>query len=379
MQYKTKIFFTSNVFSDTEIGLNSKISKRYREKILELWDILKKKAEIKIFDGRFPLESQIHDEIQNFNPDIIGCHLSHELPTDFLVNSEVFAVATATMGYNHIGRVSGDKILITTTPGVLFETVADFTIAIILENLRNLVDLHNFVWNGKWTAEEKWDLDQKLCSKIDNKTLGIIGVGQIGQEVIKRLYPWGVKIWYNDIFRNKAMEKEYPGIKFIDNYEEIFTNCDIISLHVPLMEKTKGIVNRDLLKLMKKDALLVNTARGEIINIYDLLELLENREISINLAFDVFGPTEPIEPQILERFKIIKKENPNLRFTFIPHNASADADTRAKMNVMFLQDIIKIIESNNLDDLKEVHIIPEQKNRINEIDFRIKKYWEKKV
>ncbi|MCK4239077.1 MAG: hypothetical protein KAX33_08155, partial [Candidatus Lokiarchaeota archaeon] len=310
---------------------------------------------------------------------IIGCHLSHELPTDFLVNSEVFAVATATMGYNHIGRVSGDKILITTTPGVLFETVADFTIAIILENLRNLVDLHNFVWNGKWTAEEKWDLDQKLCSKIDNKTLGIIGVGQIGQEVIKRLYPWGVKIWYNDIFRNKAMEKEYPGIKFIDNYEEIFTNCDIISLHIPLMEKTKGIVNRDLLKLMKKDALLVNTARGEIINIYDLLELLENREISINLAFDVFGPIEPIEPQILERFKIIKKENPNLRFTFIPHNASADADTRAKMNVMFLQDIIKIIESNNLDDLKEVHIIPEQKNRINEIDFRIKKYWEKKV
>lgn len=379
MQYKTKIFFTSNVFSDTEIGLNSKISKRYREKIVELWDILKKKAEIKIFDGRFPLESQIHDEIQNFNPDIIGCYLSHELPTDFLENSEVFAVATATMGYNHIGRVSGDTILITHTPGVLFETVADFTIAIILENLRNLVDLHNFVWNGKWTAEEKWDLDQKLCSKIDNKTLGIIGVGQIGQEVIKRLYPWGVKIWYNDIFRNKAMEKEYPGIKFIDNYEEIFTNCDIISLHIPLMEKTKGIVNRDLLKLMKKDAVLVNTARGEIINIYDLLELLEKREISINLAFDVFGPIEPIEPQILERFKKIKKENPNLRFTFIPHNASADADTRAKMNVMFLQDIIKIIEFKNLDDLKEAHIIPEQKNRINEIDFRIKKYWEKKV
>lgn len=379
MQYKTKIFFTSNVFSDTEIGLNSKISKRNREKIVELWDILKKKAEIIIFDGRFPLESQIHDKIQNFNPDIIGCHLSHELPKDFLENSEVFAVATATMGYNHIGRVSGDKILITHTPGVLFETVADFTIAIILENLRNLVDLHNFVWNGKWTAEEKWDLDQKLCSKIDNKTLGIIGVGQIGQEVIKKLYPWGVKIWYNDIFRNKAMEKKFPGIKFIDNYEEIFTNCDIISLHIPLMEKTKGIVNRDLLELMKKDAVLVNTARGEIINIYDLLELLENREISINLAFDVFGPIEPIEPQILERFKNIKKENPNLRFTFIPHNASADADTRAKMNVMFLQDIIKIIESKNLDDLKEVHIIPEQKNRINEIDFRIKKYWEKKV
>jgi len=379
MQYKTKIFFTSNVFSDTEIGKNTKISKKYREKIVELWDILRKKAELNIFNGRFPSESQIYSEIKNFNPDIIGCHLSHKLATDILEDSEIFAIATATMGYNHIGRISGDKILISHTPGVLFETVADFTIAIIMTNLRNLVDLHNFVWTGKWTTEEKWDLDQKLCSIINIKTLGIIGLGQIGQEVIKRLYPWGVKIWYNDIFRNKAMEEKFPGIKFIDNYEEIFTNCDIISLHIPLMEKTKGIVNRDLLKLMKKDAVLVNTARGEIINIYDLLELLENREISINLAFDVFEPIEPIQPKILERFKKIKKENPNLRFTFIPHNASADANTRAKMNVMFLQDIIKIIESKNLDDLEEVHIIPEQKKRKNEIDFRIKKYWKKKA
>lgn len=379
MQYKIKIYFTSNVFSDTEIGTNTKISKKYRKKIEGLWNILKKKAEIKIFDGRFPSESQIYSEIKKFNPDIIGCHLSHELATDILEDSEIFAIATATMGYNHIGKISGDKILITHTPGVLFATVADFTIAIIMTNLRNLVDLHNFVWTGKWTAEEKWDLDQKLCSKIDNKILGIIGVGQIGQEIIKRLHPWGVKILYNDIFRNKTMEKNFPGIKFIDNYEEIFTNCDIISVHIPLTEKTKGIVNRDLLKLMKKDAVLVNTARGPIINFHDLLELLENREISINLAFDVFGPIEPIKPQILERFKKIKKENPNLRFTFIPHNASADADTRAKMNVMFLQDIIKIIESKNLDDLKEVHIIPEQKKRINEIDFRIKKYWKKKA
>jgi len=379
MEYKPKIFFTSNVFTETEIGSNIKISGKYREKIGTLWEEIGINSKFKVLSGRFPTESQLRSDIKMFNPDIVGCHLSHEIPIDLLENSNIFAIATATMGYNHIGRIPGDKIVITHTPGVLFEAVADFTIALIMSNLRNLVDLHNFVWSKKWTAEEKWDLDQKLCSVIDNKILGIIGLGQIGQELLKRLYPWGIKILYNDIFRNEEIEKNYPNIQFAENYKEIFTNCDIISLHIPLMEKTKGIINRDLLKLMKSDALLVNTARGPIINFYDLLELLENGEISINLAFDVFGPKEPIEPQILERFKKIKMKNPHLRFTFIPHNASADADTRAKMNVMFLQDIIKIIQSKSVEDLKEIHIIPEQKKKLYEIDFRIKRYWEKKI
>ena len=379
MEYKPKIFFTSNVFTETEIGSNIKISGKYREKIGTLWEEIGINSKFKVLNGRFPTESQLRSDIKMFNPDIVGCHLSHEIPIDLLENSNIFAIATATMGYNHIGRIPGDKIVIMHTPGVLFEAVADFTIALIMSNLRNLVDLHNFVWSKKWTAEEKWDLDQKLCSVIDNKILGIIGLGQIGQELLKKLYPWGIKIIYNDIFRNEEIEKNYPNIQFAENYKEIFTNCDIISLHIPLMEKTKGIINRDLLKLMKSDTLLVNTARGPIINFYDLLELLENGEISINLAFDVFGPKEPIEPQILERFKKIKMKNPHLRFTFIPHNASADADTRAKMNVMFLQDIIKIIQSKSVEDLKEIYIIPEQKKKLYEIDFRIKKYWEKKI
>jgi glyoxylate reductase len=376
---KPKLFLASNVFIDEEIGSNSKISEHYRTKIKELWEYLKKICDLRVFNGRFPSLSQLRNDIKNFNPEIVGCHLSHEIPIEILEDSNIFAISTATMGYNHIGRIPGDTILITHTPGVLFETVADFTIALIMGNLRNLVDLHNYVWNGNWTAEEKWDLDQKLCSVINNKKLGILGLGQIGQEIVNRLHPWGIEIIYTDISRNLDMEKRYANLQFTDKLEDIFRFCDIISIHIPLNEKTKGIIDKNLLKIMKKDALLVNTARGPIINFFDLLNLLENKEIAINLAFDVFSPKEPIEPQILTRFKKIKEANPNLRFTFIPHNASADADTRARMNIMFLQDIVKIIESKNFEDLKEVHIIPEQKKNLNQINFRIKKYWEKKI
>jgi glyoxylate reductase len=379
MSEKVRVYLSSNVFSPSEIGSNDKVSDKFKDKIGDLWTELNRISNLKVHDGRFPSEHQLIKEIDEFKPDILGCHLSHEIKKELLENSSIFAVATSTMGYNHIGRVSGDGILITHTPGVLFETVADFTISIIMANLRNLIDLHQFVWDGNWKPNEKWDLDQSLCSVISSKLLGIVGLGQIGQEVVRRLSQWGVKMMYTDISQNVEMERAYTMLEYSSSYEELFTNCDIVSIHIPLNDRTEGIINRNLLKLMKKGALLVNTARGPIINFHDLLELLENEEISINLAFDVFGPTEPIEPEILERFKKIKKKQSNLRFLFVPHNASADAETRAKMNVMFLQDIIAIIKSKSIKDLEQTHLIPEQKRSLEKIDFRIKKYWEREV
>lgn len=375
MSPKVRIYLASEVFSSLEIGSNPKVNEKFKSNIRELWDTLEDISELKIFNGRFPSQLQLENDIKSFDPDIIGCHLSHEIKKEILEESNVFAIATSTMGYNHIGRIRGDKILITHTPGVLFEAVADFTISLIMVSLRNLIDLHQFVWDGKWTPNEKWDLDQNLCSVIENKELGIVGFGQIGQEVVKKLSHWGIKINYTDIARNMEEEKNYPNLNFCEDIKDIFSKSDIISIHIPLNNKTKGLINRPLLKLMKKDSLLINTARGPIINIYDLLELLEKREISLNLAFDVFGPSEPIEPAILERFKKIKELQPNLRFLFIPHNASADADTRAKMNIMFLSDIITIVKSKIEEDLKDIHIIPEQKHKLNELELRIKKYW----
>lgn len=374
MSYKPKVYLTSNVFTPEEISSNEKISQDVRDKIKSTWKKLNSLSTLKYFKGRFPKEAEIKAAINDFNPNIIGCHLSHPISSDSLKKNDIFAVATATAGYNHIQRPEKDDILITHTPGVLQETVADYTIALIMANLRNIVDLHNYVWEGKWTPEEKWDLDQSLSSVVNNKILGIVGLGEIGTEIVKRLYSWGIKIVYYDIRQIIEFEEKYPKIEFKKNIQDVFKEADIVSLHIPLNKFTEKIINRNLLKLMKKDALLINTARGPILDLDALLELLEKKEIRINLCFDVY-PVEPIDTKTLQRLKKIKKEQPEIKMIMMPHNASADADTRGNMVVMFLEDIIKLIESSSVEDLTNIHIIPEQKSQLLTKKWKIENYW----
>ncbi|MFX1233636.1 MAG: 2-hydroxyacid dehydrogenase [Promethearchaeota archaeon] len=374
MAITPKVYFSSNVFSPSEMGSNSKIDQDSREKIKSLWRRLNDLAEVKMFEGRFPKKTELQKNIQEFNPDIIGCHLSHNISSDILMNSNIFAVCTATVGYNHIQKTEKDDIIITHTPGVLHKTVADYTIALIMANLRNIIDLHNYVWNGKWSSMDRWDLDQNLTSTISNKIIGIVGLGEIGKEVARRLYNWNLRIFYYDINRMDEFEKSYPNIEFKDKLEDLFREADIITLHIPLNKYTEKIINKNLLKLMKRDALLVNTSRGQVLDFNALLDLLEEGEIKVNFSVDVF-PIEPIEPETLSRIKNVKELHPELRILVMPHNASADAKTRAKMLIMFLEDIISILESKSINDFKKVHLIPEQKSKISKKDWRIYSYW----
>ena len=375
---KPRVYFTSNVFTPSEIGSNDKISQKVRHKIKQLWETLCNDAEVKLFKDRFPSEAQLQQDIQKFNPNLIGCHLSHKISSKIQEKANIFAVCTSSAGYDHIQKTQKDDIIITHTPGILHETVADYTIALIMTNLRNIIDLHNCVWNNQWSIQDKWDLDQDLSSIISNKILGIIGLGEIGKELVKKLYSWNLKILYHDIKRMEQFEKMYPNIIFKERIEDLIKESDIISVHIPLNNNTEKFINRDLLKIMKEDALLINTARGQIIDFDALLDLLETRKIRINLAFDVF-PIEPIDSATLIRIKNIKMQQPDIRIILMPHNASADAETRGKMNIMFLEDIIKLIESKGLEDLKEIHLIPEQKNEILKKNWKIYTYWNKNL
>lgn len=370
---KMKCYLTSPVFR--EIAEHPKVSVEKKNKILELWDKLEHLTELKVSETRFPTEKEIIDAIQGWGVQILGCHLSHPISSDMLKDSNVVSVSTCTAGYNHIAQESGT--LITHTPGVLHKTVADFTITVILSNLRNIVGLHNFVWNREWKTGQKWDLDENLSSSIDNQILGIVGMGEIGKELTRRLYPWGVKILYYDIAQQTDFENQYPKIRFVATLEEIFSQSDIVSVHVPLMKATHHLVGEKLLRLMKKGALLINTARGPIVDTESLLILLENDEILIHLAFDVFEQ-EPIDMTSLNRFKSIMERKPELKFIFIPHNASADADTRAQMTIMFLTDLIGIANSSKIEDLEQLRLIPEIRKKfksIEKIELKISTLW----
>ena len=377
MSLRPKVFLASNVFSPEELGSNEKIDLQTRERLKNLWDKLNSISDLKTFNGRFPTQEELKKVILSFDPDILGCHLSHSITANLIKNSNVFAISTSTAGYNHIDQTLSKDILITHTPGVLHNTVADYTISLIMANLRNLIDLHSYVWSGNWELKSKWDLDQDLSSVITNKVLGIVGLGEIGVELLKRLHPWGLKILYYDIERKMDVENKYPTIYFKENLEDLFKEADIVSLHMPLNKSTENLIDKSLLSLMKRGSLLINTARGGVLNLEDLLELLEDRKIQVNFGLDVF-PQEPLDENILTRIRDLKLEQPDIRIILMPHNASADASTRGRMVNIFIEDIIKIIESTSIEDLNEVHVIPEQKQLMTQNKWRIVKYWQKK-
>ena len=374
---KPKVYLASPVF--IELAKNRRVSEANKNRIEALWKELHQIAEVKVAGKRFPTDEEIRKEMIEWGANIVGCHLSHPISKEIQSNPNLYAVCTSTAGYNHIQMVDG--VLYTHTPGVLHRTVADFTLSIILANLRNIVGLHIFVWDGNWKAGQKWDLDENLSMTMDNLTLGIVGLGEIGREIIKRIGPWGIKIVYYDLFRNQEFEKLYPNLKFEADLKVIFSTCDIVSLHIPLNDKTKHSINKELLKLMKPYSLLVNTARGGILKTEDLLELLESGQAKINCSFDVYE-NEPLDQPTLLRFKKIAKKDPELRFVFIPHNASADADTRAEMDIMILSDIIALLKSKGPKDLKSIRLIPElrylqkEENFNDYFSFRIKQHWQ---
>ncbi|MHA1673898.1 MAG: NAD(P)-dependent oxidoreductase [Promethearchaeota archaeon] len=350
---KTVVLLVSPVFR--EIANHPKVSKHLSEKIQTLYRELSEKSTLVTNSTRFPSAGEILEQVNQNQVDFIGCHLSHPISEQTVKIPSVKGISTSTSGYNHIFQESG--VLITHTPSILDKTVADFTIAIILANLRNVVSLHNFLWSEQWSTDQKWDLDENLNSTLDNLSLGIIGLGEIGRELVRRIAPWGIKIDYFDIQRNLALENQFQNLKYHENIDDVLRISDVVSLHVPLNSKTMGIIDENRLKLLKPHALLVNTARGPIINFADLIQLLKSREISINLAFDVYEE-EPLSPQILQEFKEIQKIQPDLRFVFIPHNASSDADTRAQMSIIILEDLLTMVNSQKLEDLQALRLIP---------------------
>jgi glyoxylate reductase len=268
-------------------------------------------------------------------------------------------VCTATAGYNHIVRVPG--VLVTHTPGVLQKAVAEYTLALILSGLRQIPARHAHVWNQGWRPGDRWDMDAFLGASLGNLTLGILGLGEIASELVRLTAPWNLRILYHSRKRKPGLEQTHPNLTWSPDLETVFRQSDILSLHLPLTRETRCLVNRDRLSLMKRGALLVNTARGDVVDLDALLDLLESGKAHLHLALDVF-PEEPPPAGVIERFRSIAARRPDLGFILLPHTASADADTRAAMTSMMLDDLMGLIRARVPEDLGGLHLIPEQKN-----------------
>lgn len=255
------------------------------------------------------------------------------------IDAEVFdAVPSAkifadyAVGYNNIDVEEAKKrgIVVTNTPGVLTDSVAEHTFAMILSITARIPEGDRFTRAGKY---EGWAPELLLGMDIKGKTLGIIGAGRIGSQVANiGKGGFGMNVIYFDIKKNKEFENATGG-EFRASVEEVLKVADVVTLHVPLLDSTKHLINKERLEMMKPTAYLVNSSRGPVIDENALVEALRDKQIA-GAALDVYEN----EPALAEG--LTELEN----VVITPHIASATEETRQKMSEMAAQNIIEFLE-----------------------------------
>jgi glyoxylate reductase len=240
-------------------------------------------------------------------------------------------VSNLAVGYDNIDVAAATErgVVVTNTPGVLFEAVADLTFALMLTAGRRTLEGDRIVRAGEWPA---WRPDFLLGKEMQGATLGLVGLGAIGEAVARRARGFGMHILYYSRTRKPASEAEL-GIEFAA-LDALLARADVVSIHVNLTPETRGLIGADQLARMKNDAIIVNTARGPIIDQAALTDWLRANP-GASAALDVFE-TEPIatDDPLLGL--------PNL--IAAPHVGSATLTTRMRMANLVVENLIAYFE-----------------------------------
>lgn len=220
---------------------------------------------------------------------LLGVTRLNENMIENLEDTELIQVLGA--GYDGVDIKAARKkgIYVANGKGINSISVAEHTIGLILAALRRTVESNKDVKNFRFEESYK-EYQVRGTRTLKSTHVGIVGLGDIGVEVIKRLKAFGPKISYNSNSRKKDLEKEY-AIDYLE-LDELLKTCDIVSIHTPLNSHTEGMIDGDKFKLMKKDSIIVNTARGEIINQEAIADALKNGEIGM-AALDTISPEPP--------------------------------------------------------------------------------------
>ena len=228
-------------------------------------------------------------------------------------------VANYAVGYNNIdvGEATKRGILVTNTPGVLTETTADLTWALIMSIARRVVEGDRFMRAGKYVG---WAPMLLLGSDVYGKTLGIIGMGQIGQSVARRAMGFDMDILYSDVFVDLPPVAEHLLNADEVEIDEVLRRSDFVTLHVPLMAETHHLIGRRELELMGPNAYLINASRGPVVDEVALVEALREGVIA-GAALDVFEDEPAMKPGLAELDNVI----------VLPHLGSATIETRTEM------------------------------------------------
>lgn len=294
-------------------------------------EMLREKCQVRVWEGETPPPREVLLE------EIKGVHGLLTLLTDPIdreileAGSHLKVIANYAVGYDNIDvdQARQQGIVVTNTPGVLTETTADLAWGLLLAAARSLVKADQYTRAGHWKS---WGPQLFLGQDVQGQTLGIIGAGRIGQAVARRGLGFDMDILYYSRNPRPELEKETGARKV--GLDELLQESDFVSLHVPLTPATENLIGARELELMKKNAVLINTARGPVVDQEALNQALLQEKI-FAAGLDVFArePIDASDPLL---------ENP--RVVVAPHIGSASFATREKMARMVAEDLLAVLQ-----------------------------------
>ncbi len=238
-------------------------------------------------------------------------------------------LATFAVGFNNIDTACCKErgIRVCNTPDVLTEATAELAFSLLLAVSRRIIEGHRMMAEGRFKG---WAPDMLLGVELTGKQCGIIGLGRIGAAFARRAKAFGMDICYFN--RHDSPHAAALSAKKL-SLEELLSASDVISIHTPLNPESNGLLSRERLALLKPDAILINTARGQVIDEHALVDVLRNRKI-FGAGLDVFEKEPVLAPGLAELDNAV----------LAPHIGSATRETRAKMGELCAQAIIDTLE-----------------------------------
>jgi len=262
------------------------------------------------------------------------------------VDAETIAAAGPTLklianfgaGTDHIDVNAAQKhgISVTNTPDVLTEDTADMTMALLLAVPRRLMEGERLLREGKWDG---WGPTVMLGTRVSGKRLGIIGMGRIGQAVAERAKTFGMSVHYHNRRRLHPSVEDALEATYWEDLDQMLPRMDIISIHCPHTPSTHLLLNRERLSLLRPSSVLVNTARGEVVDEDALADLLRERKIA-GAALDVFQNEPKVNPKLLELDNIV----------LMPHLGSATVEARNEMGQKVVINIKTFVDGHRPPD-----------------------------
>jgi glyoxylate reductase len=304
------------------------VTRRIPEPAVEL---LREAGDVWVSPDDRPLETQeLHDAVSGAD---IAVTLLHDKVDDAFLDAageQLRAVCNVAVGFDNIDVPAATKrgVLITNTPGVLTEATADLAMTLILAATRRIGEGERLIRNREpWS----WHMFMLLGMGLQDKTLGVVGMGQIGVALARRAKAFGMQIVYSDARPASDEVERELGARRVE-LDELLRSADVVSIHAPLMDSTRHLINAETLGLMKETAYLVNSARGPIVDEAALVDALKAGQIA-GAGLDVFENEPETHPGLIELDNVV----------LLPHLGSATIETRTAMGVLAAKNAVAVL------------------------------------